>query len=149
MLEPQARARSLALARAATTLCPSAWADRDRTQQILINLVGNAIKFTGPGGRVTLSCEARAENVLVHVADTGCGIEPENVQAIFDPFVQAGRHREEGQEGVGLGLAISRDLARAMDGDLRVRSMPGLGSTFTLSLPAARRVDQPVPAASR
>ena len=73
----------------------------------------------------------------IHVQDTGRGIPAEMVQKIFDPFVQAERKKNESsQQGVGLGLAISRDLAHAMRGDLSVKSTPGHGSTFTLTLPA-------------
>jgi signal transduction histidine kinase len=73
--------------------------------------------------------------VRIHVHDTGRGIPPERLEAIFEPFVQAGRTAEEQQQGVGLGLATSRQLARAMGGELTAVSVPGMGSTFTLKLP--------------
>jgi PAS domain S-box-containing protein len=110
-------------------------ADAERVRQILLNLVANAIKFTPEGGWVVLSCEAAGDAVHVRVRDNGPGIAPEEQERIFDPFQQVGRRLNQPKEGVGLGLAISRDLARAMGGDLRVESLPGEGSTFTLRLP--------------
>lgn len=114
-------------------------ADADKTQQILINLLDNAIKFTPAGGRVTVTCERDdGGNVLVHVADTGVGIDQSRLTDIFEPFVQIDRHlTPTGNQGIGLGLSISRELARAMDGDLTVKSAKGEGTTFTLQLRAA------------
>jgi PAS domain S-box-containing protein len=115
----------------------NAWADAEKTRQIVLNLVTNAIKFTEPGGRITVWTDRAEGGVRVHVRDTGRGIPSEQLGRIFDPFVQVDRHlTSESQQGVGLGLAISRDLARGMGGDLGVRSAPGEGSTFTLWLPA-------------
>jgi len=113
-------------------------ADPERAQQILLNLIGNAIKFTPSGGTVRVSSETAGGQVLVHVADTGPGISPDRLEAVFDPFYQVkpGRY-EASPQGVGLGLAISRDLARSMGGDVTVHSEPGHGSRFTLSLPRA------------
>ena len=87
--------------------------------------------------RVTISCAPVAGRVAIRVRDTGPGVPPEKLDAIFEPFVQLGRALNSPHEGVGLGLAISRDLARAMGGDLTVASAPGSGATFTLLLPAA------------
>jgi signal transduction histidine kinase len=110
--------------------------DGERVRQILLNLVGNAIKFTPAGGWVVLSCTRDADAVHIDVRDSGPGIPPEKQESIFDPFMQVDRRLNHPQEGVGLGLAISRDLARAMGGELSVRSVPGEGSTFTLRLAA-------------
>ena len=110
-------------------------ADRDRVEQVLVNLLANAIKFTPAGGRVTLACDADASRVRISVTDTGIGIAPEKLEAIFDPFVQVDARRTGTQDGVGLGLAIGRNLARLMAGDLTVTSTPGAGSCFTLVLP--------------
>jgi signal transduction histidine kinase len=105
---------------------------------VLLNLLTNAGKFTEPGGRVTLEgAAAGSDTVAVRVTDTGHGIAPEQQGRIFEPFVQVDARLVRTQEGVGLGLAISRDLARGMGGDLTVASTPGGGSTFTLSLPRA------------
>jgi signal transduction histidine kinase len=110
--------------------------DRERARQIVLNLVANAIKFTPAGGWIRLGCEADGARVAIRVRDNGPGIAPEKQQAIFDPFIQVDRRLSNPREGVGLGLAISRDLARAMGGELDVSSVPGEGSTFTLRLPA-------------
>jgi signal transduction histidine kinase len=112
--------------------------DPDKIQQILINLLSNAGKFTEPGGRVTVAARAIGDGtVALSVADTGIGIANDKQSMIFDPFVQVHRNLKQNIEGTGLGLAISRDLARGMNGDLTVRSIEGKGSTFTLMLPAA------------
>ena len=113
-------------------------ADGDKVRIILTNLVTNAIKFTEPGGTVSLNVETERDGraVRVRVADTGRGIPAEQLERIFEPFVQVDRYGGGGsQHGVGLGLAISRDLARRMGGDLTAESAPGRGSTFTLTLP--------------
>lgn len=110
-------------------------ADEERVRQILLNLAGNAVKFTEPGGRVEIRCDANAKWTRFEVRDNGCGIEPEDQDRIFDAFRQVGRRLNEPREGVGLGLAISRDLAGAMGGDLSVHSVVGEGSTFVLRLP--------------
>jgi len=112
-------------------------ADRDRTAQILLNLLSNAIKFTPHGGRVDVTSRCGQSTVEIIVRDTGCGIPEEQMGAIFEPFVQVGRRLSQPREGVGLGLAISRDLARGMGGDLRGESREGAGSAFTLVLPTA------------
>jgi PAS domain S-box-containing protein len=115
----------------------TALADQLRTEQIVLNLVSNAVKFTPSGGRVTVSCALREGAAIVEVRDTGPGVPEEKQEMIFDPFVQLGRSLTSTQEGTGLGLAISRDLARAMNGDVSVQSTSGEGATFTLRLPAA------------
>ena len=113
-------------------------ADPDRLQQILLNLLTNAIKFTASGGRITVSCERSGERVLLRVRDTGVGIPPDQLDRIFDAFVQLDAPPQpSSQPGVGLGLAISRELARAMGGEITADSTPGQGSVFTVDLPAA------------
>ncbi|HEU4885725.1 MAG TPA: ATP-binding protein [Longimicrobium sp.] len=135
LVAPQAQARGIAYTaqRCEPGLCLRA--DDERTRQILLNLVGNAIKFTDPGGWVILSCDADGERVRIHVRDNGRGIPEDKLKAVFDPFMQVGRRLNKPEDGVGLGLAISRDLARGMGGDLTVASVDGEGSTFTLLLP--------------
>jgi len=115
--------------------------DFDKTRQILLNLLSNAVKFTPEKGRIDVGCETNDGRVLISVSDTGVGIPADRVDSIFEPFVQAHRTLTEPTGGVGLGLAISRDLARAMNGDLTVTSTVGKGSTFTLALPAAPSPD--------
>ncbi|MBX3744538.1 MAG: CHASE3 domain-containing protein [Verrucomicrobiae bacterium] len=114
--------------------------DRIRLRQILINLVGNALKFTDRGWvRVRVPWEPPSSdgrvNLTIEVSDTGVGIPPDRLEAIFEPFVQAGADREKEREGTGLGLAIVRRLTEAMGGTVSVTSQPGEGSTFRLRLP--------------
>jgi len=137
LVAPQVAQRRLSYASAAGEPGVAVWADAEKTRQILLNLITNAIKFTEPGGSIGVVCERGDEGVSIRVSDTGRGIPPEQRAHIFDPFVQVDRHlTAESQQGVGLGLAISRDLARGMGGDLTVESTPGAGSTFTLRLKA-------------
>jgi signal transduction histidine kinase len=121
----------------------AALADPDRVTQILVNLLSNAIKFTPTGGHISAKCAASAVTVTLQVADTGIGIAPEKHEAIFEPFIQLKESFADRESGVGLGLAISRDLARAMNGDLTVESREGKGARFTLSLPRADAQQKP------
>ncbi|HEX8360587.1 MAG TPA: GAF domain-containing protein [Longimicrobium sp.] len=136
LILPQVSARSLVLSTERDGLV-AAYADEEKLRQILVNLLSNAVKFTDPGGLIRVAVSGRDHVVEVAVHDTGIGIAPDKLEAVFEPFVQVGRALNNPTEGTGLGLAISRDLARAMGGDLTVRSAPGEGSTFTLTLPAA------------
>ncbi|MGH7717666.1 MAG: hybrid sensor histidine kinase/response regulator [Gemmatimonadaceae bacterium] len=113
--------------------------DRERVLQVILNLLTNAVKFTDAGGRIILAWDATPDTVTVRVRDTGIGIPEDKLKAIFDPFVQV-EQRTRSRDGVGLGLAISRDLAQAMGGSLAATSTLGEGSTFTLVLP--RGVDR-------
>jgi signal transduction histidine kinase len=112
-------------------------ADPEKVTQILVNLLSNAIKFTPVGGRIAADCEAKGDTVLLSFKDTGVGIPADKLDAIFEPFVQLKEGLADRESGVGLGLAISRDLARAMNGDLTVESGEGGGARFTLALPRA------------
>ncbi|MEO9035240.1 MAG: ATP-binding protein [Gemmatimonadaceae bacterium] len=112
--------------------------DAERVRQILVNLVSNAVKFTQPGGLVAVSCVSTEGSARISVHDTGVGIGSEHLDRIFAPFVQIDRTLTGPNRGVGLGLSISRNLARRMGGDIDVASTPGKGSTFTLVLPLAR-----------
>jgi PAS domain S-box-containing protein len=134
---PQLHERSLAfhLKRPPSDLAIRA--DPEKVRQVLLNLLSNSVKFTLPGGRIEIRSEGRGDQVLIHVIDTGVGIPAERIDTVFEPFVQLHRSHTESAGGIGLGLAISRDLARGMDGDLTAESTPGEGSTFTLALPAA------------
>ena len=137
-VRPQLLERGLAFS---TRLCePSVrvHADREKVQQILLNLLSNALKFTPSGGQITLLCAEHDDTVSVTVQDTGRGIALEKLASIFEPFVQVDRRFKREQEGIGLGLAISRELARAMGGDLTAASVEGAGSTFELRLPKVR-----------
>jgi signal transduction histidine kinase len=137
-VQPQLREHGLSFTCEA---CPPALrvrADAEKVQQILLNLLSNALKFTPAGGTISLRCAATHERgVVITVEDTGLGIAPEKQERIFEPFVQVDRRYKREQEGIGLGLAISRELARAMGGELSVRSAEGRGSTFELRLGGA------------
>ena len=123
--------------------------DEDRARQILVHLLANAAKFTPSGGSISVQVEdgvtpppkARVQDaggwLSVCVTDTGVGIAPEQIESIFAPFVQGQGGHTRDRDGSGLGLTISRRLARLMGGDITVESRPGKGSTFTLWLPAA------------
>ena len=115
----------------------TARADPEKVAQILVNLLSNAIKFTPRGGHISAECAALSDTVTLCISDTGIGIAPEKLQSIFEPFVQLKEGLDDQTTGVGLGLAISRDLARAMKGDLTVESRKGHGARFTLVLPRA------------
>jgi PAS domain S-box-containing protein len=166
LVEPQANARRIALVDGCRDDDTTAYgADPARVRQIIANLLSNAVRFTEPGGRVTVSCgsserasaaaavEGDGPWTSIRVEDTGVGIDPAELERIWDAFIQldAGRTRKTG--GSGLGLTISRYLARLMGGDITVWSEPGLGSSFVLWLPSADarevRADalQPTPAA--
>jgi len=143
MIEPQAAAKGLTLA---IHHCPAevvAWADKAKVEQILLNLLSNAVKFTNEGS-ITLECDSHdAEHSAIAITDTGMGIPADQLEKIFEPFVQVGRSLTQTNEGTGLGLAISRDLARAMSGDIVVTSELEKGSQFRLILPRASGAEQP------
>jgi PAS domain S-box-containing protein len=115
-----------------------AQADPAKVQQVVLNLLANAIKFTDPGGSIRVECELESDEVAVHVSDTGRGIPADKLDAVFEPFVQL-KTGGGTLNGTGLGLPISRRLATAMGGSLSVKSEVGKGSVFTLRLPRADR----------
>ena len=119
----------------------SVFADREKVQRIVVNLLANAVKFTPAGGKVQLDWRVEDETLLVRVRDTGSGIPPDKMEQIFEPFVQLRPPGSLPGGGTGLGLAISRDLARAMGGDVRATSALGVGSVFTLTLPLRKRAN--------
>jgi signal transduction histidine kinase len=135
LFEPHLGARQLGLSLVPCDRTLFVRADPERTRQILANLISNAVKFTPPGGDIVVMCEEGEWYVAFRVRDTGIGVPADNLEAIFEPFVQLHRSLAHPAEGTGLGLAISRDLARSMGGDLTVESVEGQGSTFTLTLP--------------
>ncbi len=137
MVEPQATKKGLSVGFCRGAAAVQLRGDRERVTQILTNLLTNAVKFTASGS-IAIELHAVENELSVAVRDTGRGIPPDKLAAVFEPFVQAGRSTEEQQQGVGLGLAISRELARAMGGDLTVESVVAEGTTFTLRLPRAQ-----------
>ena len=139
LVEPQMRARNIAYRWLPPHSTCVAVGDSEKIEQVILNLLTNALKFTDPGGEITLSCESRDGRARISVADTGRGIPASKLQSVFDPFVQLDRGASpDSQQGVGLGLAISRALARAMGGDLTAESEVGKGSVFTLELDLSR-----------
>jgi len=162
LVRPQAEARGIELD--AGEDCPDLpfLGDEHRTRQILVNLLSNAVKFTAPGGSVRVRCELaealpgdgnaasrpgerRGPWVCLRVIDTGIGIPASQQNAVFEPFVQGEQGKTRTHGGTGLGLTISRRLARLMGGDLTLESTPGKGSTFSLWLPPLRRVRETPP----
>jgi signal transduction histidine kinase len=137
MIEPQLGAKGITQEVRLPERAVLVLADADRTRQIVLNLLGNAVKFTDSGGRIFVDSVELAgvpPMVQLRVHDTGRGVPPDQLERIFDPFVQLDRFQARLGEGAGLGLAISRELARGMGGDLWAESQVGVGSTFILSL---------------
>ncbi|HSO40798.1 MAG TPA: ATP-binding protein, partial [Labilithrix sp.] len=119
---------------------PEVWADRDRLLQVFENLIGNAVKFTAAGGRVTVGAAPHEGEVRFWVADTGKGIAPEDVPRVFDRFWQA---QHAGRYGAGLGLPVVKGIVEAHGGRVWVESAPGQGSTFFFTIPVAPRPEVP------
>jgi signal transduction histidine kinase len=112
--------------------------DREKVVQILVNVLSNAVKFTPADGEIVVSTEILAPGVGAFlVKDTGIGMSPEELQLVFEPYVQFDSTLARESKGTGLGMPISRELARGMGGDLTATSERGGGSVFTLSLPLA------------
>ena len=135
-IEPQMQERSLMFVNEGCPPDTRVVVDAEKVQQILLNLISNALKFTPAGGRISLRCIPLTEGgAVVAVEDSGPGMAAAKLERIFEPFMQLDRRYTREREGIGLGLAISRELALAMGGGLTVRSEEGCGSTFELTLP--------------
>ncbi len=134
LILPQVRAKGLRYSYSGCDPNLAVRADGEKLQQIVLNLLANAIKFTDRGGSIGLRAVVNSEKVLVRVSDSGIGIPVDKMPTIFDPFVQIDSNYTRTRDGVGLGLAISRDLARGMSAELTVTSKEGQGSAFTLEL---------------
>lgn len=132
-MQVQAERAGLTLTMECPEVMPNVNADLDRIEQVLVNLLHNAIKFTPPGGRITVSARAEAPFVIFSVRDTGVGIPDENLSRIFERFYKVDRARST--RGTGLGLSIARHLVEAHGGRIWAESTPGEGSTFHFSLP--------------
>jgi signal transduction histidine kinase len=115
-------------------------ADERKVKQVVLNLLTNAVKFTPSGGTVTLETEHNGAGVVVSVRDTGVGIAPVDQARVFEEFTQAGTAATSGQEGTGLGLALSRRLVELHGGRIWLESEPGRGSTFSFTLPPVGRL---------
>jgi signal transduction histidine kinase len=136
--EPRACSASLDLRLEAESQLPDLWADRDRLLQIFENLIGNAIKFTKPGGHITVGAARADEHVLFWVGDTGCGIAADHLPHVFERLWQASK---TGQHGAGLGLQIVKGIVEAHGGHVWVESRLGEGSIFFFTIPTARSAE--------
>jgi signal transduction histidine kinase len=123
-------------------------ADRDKLEKIVLNLVFNALKFTPAGGRVELRAEKQGEHFVIRVADTGLGISEKNLPFVFDRFWQADGTSKRKYQGVGIGLALVKELTEIQGGKVEVQSTEGKGTTFTVQLPYQKgeSVAKPKPA---
>jgi signal transduction histidine kinase len=134
MQRPLASSSSLELRADLDRDVPHIWGDRDRLLQVFENLIGNAIKFTKAGGRITAGAVSRDHDVVFWVADTGCGIASESLPRVFDRFWQATR---TGRQGAGLGLPITKGIVEAHGGRIWVQSTEARGTTFSFTIPKA------------
>ncbi len=132
-LRPQAERADLQLTVELPPDLPPIVADAERMQQVITNLVHNSIKFTPPGGQVTISAATSGDEVVLSVHDTGVGIPADDLPRIFERFYKADRARSGG--GTGLGLAIAKHIVQAHDGRLWAESIEGKESTFHVALP--------------
>jgi two-component system phosphate regulon sensor histidine kinase PhoR len=132
-MELQAQRSNLSLTVDCPLDLPKIEVDSSRLQEVLVNLIHNAIKFTLPGGSIVVSAEAREETIVFSVKDTGIGIPSDDLSRIFERFYKADRARSGG--GTGLGLSICRHLVEAHDGKIWAKSRPGKGSAFSFSIP--------------
>jgi len=117
---------------------PNVLGDELRLKQILINLLSNASKFTGEGGRLCVAAQMDEPGIItVAVADTGCGMTPDEIERALEPFAQIRSTYSRNEEGTGLGLTIAKALVLQHGGKLNIRSQPKVGTTVTFTLPAA------------
>jgi signal transduction histidine kinase/CheY-like chemotaxis protein len=145
---PAALAKRVSLMHEGSTFNGEISGDAARLRQVLDNLLSNAIKFTDPGGRVALSLERKGRVIVIHVDDTGCGIARSELERIFQPFRQGGDIAARRHGGLGLGLAISKQIVELHHGTLTASSQgPSRGARFTLVLPVAGQPRAPSPPA--
>jgi two-component system phosphate regulon sensor histidine kinase PhoR len=118
------------------TLPEEAWIDGDsqRLMQVFVNLIGNALMYTMPGGTVHVSLEEEEETITVHVQDTGIGIDSDEISRIFERFYRVDKARSRNSGGTGLGLAIVKHLVEAHKGEIEVKSEVNKGTTFSVKL---------------
>jgi signal transduction histidine kinase len=131
----QAHERQVTLTAEIAQQVPPVQADAQRLEQVLTNLLSNALRYTPPGGRVTVRCAADASWVTLAVEDTGVGIAPEDLPHVFDRFYRTDKTRSRAGGGTGLGLSIAKQIVEAHGGKITAQSTVGKGSTFTVYLP--------------
>jgi signal transduction histidine kinase len=149
MVTPQATAAGIHLVRDVEKDLPMLRADERRLKQVLINLLGNAVKFTGPTGKVCLRIRQNQHGFAISVSDTGIGMAQKDIPIALEPFGQVDSTLARKYEGAGLGLPIAKQLAELHGGTLAIESALGAGTTVTVFLPASRFVERPVPVAAR
>ncbi|RPI91696.1 MAG: PAS domain-containing sensor histidine kinase, partial [Spirochaetales bacterium] len=132
-IKPQADRAGLSINIAIASNLPPISADHDRIEQVLINLLHNAIKFTTPGGSITVSASSDNNGIRVSITDTGVGIPADDLPRIFERFYKADKARSGG--GTGLGLAIAKHITEAHGGKIWAESVEGKGTTFSFTLP--------------
>jgi two-component system cell cycle sensor histidine kinase PleC len=138
LVRPQLRGKDLEYDCSACDFAVVLRADREKTVQILLNIISNAVKFTPRGGRITIRTARPAPGrALIGIRDTGIGMTSAEVVTVFEPFVQVDNSLTRQEKGTGLGMPISRELARGMGGELTVESEPSVGTEFLLTLPEA------------
>jgi signal transduction histidine kinase len=142
-LQPSIMNKEMDVSTEIPTDAPPLLADRPRLQQILLNLIGNAVKYTQPEGKVKVVVEPREKTLRILVQDNGMGISPEDQAHIFDRFYRVRRPETDSIDGTGLGLAIVKSLVEAHNGQIGLESRLGEGTTFFLTLPTAPRPDEP------
>ena len=148
MVTPQANAAGIHLVRDVEKDLPMLRADERRLKQVLINLLGNAVKFTGPKGKVCLRMRQNQHGFAISVSDTGIGMAQKDIPIALEPFGQVDSTLARKYEGAGLGLPIAKQLAELHGGTLAIESALGVGTTVTVFLPASRFVERTVPAAA-
>ena len=140
LVRPQALAKEMTIRVVDDDMRAVVRADSERLRQIVLNLLSNAIKFTPRGGCVVISASLESSDVRVHIADNGIGMPHDKLDLVFEPYLRLEAARGAGETGWGLGLAISRELARAMDGDLTASSLADESTVFTLRIPRSTRI---------
>jgi signal transduction histidine kinase len=143
LVEPELRRKQLSFASDPYDPALAVRADPEKLRQILLNLVANAVKFTAPGGRIEVGAARERDSIRMWISDTGIGIPADQLERVFEPFFQVDRGLTRSYPGVGLGLAIARDFARAMGGEVRVDSEAGRGTIASLELPVAESAATP------
>jgi signal transduction histidine kinase len=137
LVEPELQRKELSFTRDPCDPSLAVRADPEKLRQILLNLLANAIKFTPAGGRVGVGATRDRGRIRMRISDSGIGIASDQLERVFEPFFQVDRGMTRSYSGIGLGLAIARDFARAMGGTVRLESQPGQGTIAWLELPAA------------
>ena len=144
IVQPHATRKAIEIRSSVVEALPRINGDEGSLTEVLVNLLGNAVKYSFPNGKITVRAEAQGPQVLISVTDTGVGIAKEDLPHLFQDFVR-GQAQPEGTAGCGLGLAISRRIVEVHGGAITVASEPGKGSTFVIHLPAGQSASKSSP----